>query len=246
MRRVAITDMTPAAVAAEWDAIAPVRHRQISQGADHSATAVLAPSVLSLLPRVQSAIDIGCGTGWLSRLALRRAARVVGVDVSARSIELANGGRPNLKLSFVHAEFTAFAKTHEGKFDAAISNMTLSTVPNLSRLVRSIKQTLRRGGTFVFTIPHPCFWPTYWQYSDAEWFSYDEEIAIESNFKIGNERTEYSTTHVHRPLRRYTEVLRQHDFAIADIRELYGKGFDLPRFVAVRCVRGKASRLTRR
>ena len=237
MKRVSMTEVTPDAVAAEWDAIASVRDRQISLGADHSATDVLAPAILRMLPKVETAVDIGCGTGWLSRLALRRAPRVIGVDVSARSIELAKRQRPSAKLLFVHAEFTAFADTHVGLFDAAFSNMTLSTVGRLTRATRAVKQTLRPEGTFVFTIPHPCFWPSYWRYEDAEWFSYDEEIAIEAKFKIGSERTEFVTTHIHRPLQRYVDALRKQDFALVEMRELYGKGFGFPRFIAIRCVR---------
>ena len=246
MKRVSHRVKTPRAIAAEWDAIAATRERQIADGFDHSATEVLAPAILKLLPRVDRLVDVGCGTGWLTVLAARKAGRVVGVDASLRSIELAMRSHSRKNVAYIHAEFGQFVRANHGAFGAAFANMTLSTVAGLLRLLRAVHSALAPGGVFVFTVPHPCFWPTYWGYSNASWFEYGMEAAIEASFKIGAEKTSYVTTHFHRPLQTYIEALRQTSFTLDSLRELHGRDFEYPRFLVARCVRERIARLTSR
>jgi SAM-dependent methyltransferase len=112
--------------------------------------------------------------------------------------------------------------------------MTFGTVANLRRVLAAIHLHLQPGGILVFTIPHPCFWPTYWGYSEAPWFEYDAEIAIAAPFRIASEGTALVTTHVHRPLHQYLTMLKAAGFELERFRELTGRGFALPRFVAMR------------
>lgn len=111
--------------------------------------------------------------------------------------------------------------------------MTLGTVSNLPRILAAIHRCLQPNGILVFTIAHPCFWPTYWGYAEAPWFEYDAEIAIAAPFRIAAEGTALVTTHVHRPLQQYLSALRTSGFELERFRELIGRGFALPRFVAM-------------
>jgi hypothetical protein len=116
--------------------------------------------------------------------------------------------------------------------------MTLGTVGKLSLVLNRINQCLREGGIFIFTIPHPCFWPIYWGYAEAPWFNYNKEIAIKAPFRIASEGTSLESTHVHRPLCQYVDSLRKAGFDLDLIEELVGKGFVPPRFIAMRCRKG--------
>jgi SAM-dependent methyltransferase len=113
--------------------------------------------------------------------------------------------------------------------------MTLGTAPDLLKLLSAVGACLKPGGVFIFTIPHPFFWPTYWGYAEAPWFDYTREMAIAAPFRIGAEGTEFTTTHVHRPLAAYFEQLRRAGFELEKLEELIGRGFRLPRFIAMRC-----------
>jgi hypothetical protein len=124
--------------------------------------------------------------------------------------------------------------------------MTLMTVVSLDRLAAAVSEMLKTGGHFVFTITHPCFWPAYWGYAGAPWFSYGEEIFIEAPFKISNEASDFVTTHIHRPIERYVNVLNSAGFSViamvepmpkAEIQALYPEPWHFPRFLGMKCIK---------
>lgn len=245
MIRVPLRALTDAVIAAEWDAAAPIRVRQISNGLDFSATRLLAPAIVSLLQLpadspVQSLIDIGCGVGWLSRRLTRVARKVSGVDPSASSIKLARSRFGHPRVSFECSTVQQLRRAAPpGAFDAAVANMTLSVVPRLDGALKAVSYLLGPGGRFVFTIPHPCFWPVYWGYADEPWFDYRRTIAIRAQFRIRKEQTTASTTHIHRPLACYLNALTANRFMIESMHEVVGPGFKWPRFLAVRTLKRK-------
>ena len=73
---------TISAIAAEWDALAPIRYQQIVSGADLTFTHVLAPAILSLASaeNADTVVDAGCGVGILTDLLAAQARKVVGVE----------------------------------------------------------------------------------------------------------------------------------------------------------------------
>ena len=235
MKSVSLRSRSTAVIAAEWDRLAVIRARQIASGVDHSARGVLEPAVVRLLGRTTSLVDVGCGTGWLTAVLARHAREVVGVDISKESIRIAQRDVQKTNVNFVHAPIAIFAKSHSLFFKSAVANMTLGTVGKLSAVLAAISRCLQNGGVFVFTVPHPCFWPHYWGYAETPWFDYNKEIAIRAPFRIGSEGTSFETTHVHRPLRQYMSALRSASFDLDSFEELVGHGFAPPRFIAVRC-----------
>src|SRR5207244_9203024 len=42
-------------------------------------------------------------------------------------------------------------------FDAAVCNMALMDIASITPMLRAVWQTLKPGGRFVFSVPHPCF-----------------------------------------------------------------------------------------
>jgi predicted TPR repeat methyltransferase len=234
----------------EWDAIAPVRDIQISQGKDISFLKVLLPSIeqLTINSDFSHVVDVGCGVGFVTEAFSNRANYIVGVDLSKRSIEFA---KKRLTGSH-HAHFYSksveeFAhQTAPHSFSLAIANMTLMTALDLLPLLRAIARLLRTGAHFVFTITHPCFWSHYWGYDTADWFNYNQEIVVEAPFKISFDMSSIVTTHVHRPLSQYFSSLIEVGFLIeavlepfppSDIDPKYLQNWKQPRFMAIRCVR---------
>jgi SAM-dependent methyltransferase len=219
-------------VAREWDAIAALREDQIRSGKDHSANFVLAPAILNSLPRADSLVDIGCGTGWLTAVAQRDAKVTVGIDPSYDSIAIAREHHPGRAIRYVADSIEAYSQAPR-KFDVAISNMAASSAPDLGAFLVASRKVLRKGATFVFTIPHPCFWPLYWGYASHPNFKYERSFAVEGEFKIRKETSTYLTTHFHHPLELYFSKLRDAMFTIESIRELTGRGFQFPRFMLI-------------
>jgi len=239
------------ALAREWDAVADMRARQESAGRDISFRHVLLPAMRELIGKIEYSrvIDVGCGTGVATKSLFGQAGHVVGIDISANSVALAGihgSDRPN--MSFVRTSVEAYARNYRGRpFQVVTANMFLMTCPDLQSAVRAVARLLKRGGHFVWTAAHPCFWPTYWGYASAPWFKYESEIFIEAPFNISLEReARLTTTHIHRPLHRYVEALSHAGLTIERVlepmpshrvEEMYPKPWTYPRFLAVRCVK---------
>lgn len=232
-------------IASQWDAVAEARLFQIQSGDDVTYHNILIPTVLELLRRSNHSdvLDVGCGVGYLSSVLAKHAEYVVGVDVSKNSIAIAKrefGDTPN--ITFENDRIELLATRYQGTFDVAVANMFFMDTPNLDASLSAIAQCLRSSGSLVFTIPHPCFWPRYWNYEREPWFSYSREIAVECDFRISRDPNAIGRTiHIHRPIERYISILRQCGFQIQAILEpfpdvstmrLYPRVWDFPRYLA--------------
>lgn len=218
----------------EWDAIANLREQQVASGRDHSANFVLAPAILDALPRSDSLVDIGCGTGWLTSRAAPRATLVVGVDPSPESISIAQMLHAGDSISYRAETVEQYARRRtRPKFDTAISNMAASSAPDLQQFFSASRRLLRKNGLLIATIPHPCFWPLYWGYASHPKFRYENSFAVEGQFKIREQSTQMVTTHFHHPLELYFSTLTRAGFKVETVRELAGRGFKLPRFMLI-------------
>lgn len=235
----------------EWNAVASLRAEHILSGRDLTHNLILVPTILELADPMKSDVilDVGCGIGDVAALLAEKAALVYGIDPSHTSITM---GRKLFRqidaLEFVEATVEDFAARRHRDVEARIvvSNMTLMATSNLSAVLSAIRSVMTLGGRFVFSIPHPCFWPWYAGYGDADWFSYSSEIAVEWPYKISTDDREGSlVTHFHRPLSTYMGSLEAHSFKVAGVREPipdadlsagYPRPWTTPHVLVVQCL----------
>jgi 2-polyprenyl-3-methyl-5-hydroxy-6-metoxy-1,4-benzoquinol methylase len=235
----------------EWDSAAAMREEQIARRQDLSFHLVLMPAI-DRLARASSqplsrVLDAGCGTGYLTQHLARDAAVVVGVDVSPASIDIARRLHSRSNIQYVCESVEEYAAHDDVRaFSHVLANMVLTATPDLSGFMRAVARVLTPGGSFVFTVPHPFFWPEYWGYRDAPWFRYEEEISVEAPFKISLAETSAVTTHFHRPLASYLNALGSSGLAVVQAEEplpgpadaaLYPQQWRFPRFLAVRATK---------
>jgi len=90
-------------------------------------------------------LDVGCGTGHLTKQLKDAGAEVVGLDASPNMIETAKQTYPDLE--FVLADASDFH--FDQPFDAIFSNAALHWVQNAEGAVRSMSEALKPGGRFV-------------------------------------------------------------------------------------------------
>ncbi len=104
-------------------------------------------SLLSLLdPQPgESILDLGCGTGHLTKAIAESGAHVVGLDSSPSMIEVARAAYP--ELEFILADATNFSLP--ATFDAVFSNATLHWVIEAEKAIRCIATSLKTGGRLV-------------------------------------------------------------------------------------------------
>lgn len=91
-------------------------------------------------------LDLGCGTGELTHEINEVGAEVIGMDNSPEMINKAKKSFPHLRFELKDATEFAF----EEKFDAVFSNATLHWTNDQSNTIRSIYDSLKKGGRFVF------------------------------------------------------------------------------------------------
>lgn len=222
-------------VTREWDTIAPLRDRQIAAGADASYSEVLEPWILNRIDGAESIVDIGCGTGRLTSAIKARSNTVLGIDPSAKSIEIARAHDPESGYAISSAEEWV-ERNPTSRFEIAVANMVLMDVLDLKGVCSALA-SLARGHRLVATITHPCFWPTYWGYDASKEFDYNTEVIVEAPFRTSALNYSLPATHVHRPVSTYLQVFRDMGIQVTALEELRGpeskSSFPFPRFLAV-------------
>lgn len=110
--------------------------------------------------------DLGCGEGYMGRrLAARGAQRVEGFDLSAAMVERARrqsgdlGGEQGGPLHYAVADLADPASLPGGRCDGALAVFLFNylSVAATERVLVHVRQALKPGGFFLFTVPHPAF-----------------------------------------------------------------------------------------
>jgi len=109
---------------------------------------------LMAIPLDARVLDVGCGSGWATRLMAEKArdGRVVGIDIADEMIRLA----VESSTSFSNVEFkVASAETlpfNNGQFTHAFSMESLYYYADIPGALREIKRVLGPGGLFVTVV----------------------------------------------------------------------------------------------
>lgn len=119
----------------------------------------LPESELRLLPETMGgmdAIELGCGTGYVSAWMTRRGARVVGIDNSRRQLATAGrlAGEHGLEIAFIHGNAEAVPYP-AGSFDFAVSEYGAAIWCDPYLWIPEAHRLLRPGGRLVFLGNHP-------------------------------------------------------------------------------------------
>ena len=113
-------------------------------------------------------LDVGCGTGIISMLALERgAARIFCGDISQHMLDVGRskarelGYSQRMEFRQLDAESLPF---EDGSFDLVMSGMSLGLFPNLERALSEMVRVLRPGGFLSLSGHGP---EHYWEACDA-------------------------------------------------------------------------------
>jgi len=115
------------------------------------------PAMYSKLPKLEnkSVLCLGCGSGEeVEHLSSLGAAKIVGIDISEKLIEIAKASYPHFEFHVMDAEHLDFP--HDS-FDFVFSSLTLHYLESWKKTFDSVGSVLKKNGVFLFSITHPFF-----------------------------------------------------------------------------------------
>lgn len=143
-----------------WDRYAKEYAALHNDQGDFHKEVFLNPAILPLLGDVKGKqiLDAGCGEGYFSRILAQSGATVTAVDYSENMLEIAKGRTPlDVQVAYQHGNCEDLHFLEDGSFDCIVSNMVIQDLADYEKAFREMHRLLKDGGTFVFSILHPCF-----------------------------------------------------------------------------------------
>ncbi len=156
-----MTDQAHADVAARWNENAHQWTSDVRNGYDVYRDLFTFPAFLQFLPTLEGldVMDFGCGEGSNTRRLALMGARMTGIDISERMIDLARQVEKDDPAGIYYkiASYSSDTGFPKASFDAVISTMALMDGPDFQGAMHEAFRLVRPGGFVAFSIIHPCF-----------------------------------------------------------------------------------------
>ena len=208
-----------------WSTNARLRHQQIIRGNDLTFEYSFKPNFLKEITSIENhtklfTLDIGCGSGILTKLLSTQLKFINAIDYSDESIIIAKEESNTKNIDYF---YTSLENFHPDRlFDLAISNMTFHTIDDYKEAILHTSNLLKLNSKLIFTIPHPFFYPQrkhMKKYFNEDNYNYSEESFHKIPFRISLEPEPLPilTPYFHRPIINYINALSNAGFEIEKI-----------------------------
>lgn len=128
----------------------------------HDADGAFTAWLLARLPAVgERAADLGCGAGRHTVLLADRYQYVLGVDISAGMIDLAEAKRRRRNVTYEQRSLLDITAESDGRFDVVLSIATIHHLRDHDRVLPHVKSLVAPGGTALLVdivAPDPSRW----------------------------------------------------------------------------------------
>lgn len=105
--------------------------------------------------RGKKVLDIGCGSGWISRLAIDRGFEITAMDISKKVVEENIFYQKNSGIKYDMIQGSAVAIPFpDQSFDSIIMTEVLEHLPNPQSALKEIHRVLKPGGTLALSVPN--------------------------------------------------------------------------------------------
>jgi 2-polyprenyl-3-methyl-5-hydroxy-6-metoxy-1,4-benzoquinol methylase len=147
-----------------WNEIAEYWDDYMGEESNRFHREIIRPQTERLLEVAEgkTVLDIACGNGNFSRRLAELGANVVAFDYSPKMIERAKlrsyDYLDRIEYHVIDAtNYDSLINLGIEKYDHAVANMALMDISDITVLTKALHKLLKTNGTFVFSIPHPCF-----------------------------------------------------------------------------------------
>jgi SAM-dependent methyltransferase len=100
-------------------------------------------------------LDVGCGTGWMTRQLARRSDRVTGQDLASNAMAALRYSDP--QITWIGGDFLT-ATLSERAYEAIVCMETIAHVPDQGAFASRIIELLAPGGKLILTTQNPYVW----------------------------------------------------------------------------------------
>ena len=227
-----------------WDKCVMLRREQIEAGLDLTFTKVFLPwySEFVLRQGARTVLEVGAGTGHLAHALSHLVDEYVAIEPSDGMYEVAADvlADSSVLLRKIHVEDLE----QDRFYDVVMSHLCLQTVDCHGMFIASMSRHVAPSGMLLFSIPHPCFYNGYKHLIPPENYAYMTESKHEISFTVTLDpnRAITGVPYFHRPVSAYVSKIASSGFAIEtmeeifpppSVQELYGKGWDTPRYLTI-------------
>ncbi|MCE7984194.1 MAG: class I SAM-dependent methyltransferase [Caldilinea sp. CFX5] len=100
-------------------------------------------------------LDAGCGEGVVARYLAEQGATVVGIDISARLIELAQAQKTALSIHYAVHDLSQPLPRYADHFDLVVSNLVLTDVADYAGFAATLTAVTKAGGRIMLSLTNP-------------------------------------------------------------------------------------------
>lgn len=115
------------------------------------------PHFLKLLGDISglTALDAGCGQGYLSRILAHHGAHVTGIDISPKLIQIAREQDPDHQITYQVADLCHSLPEYRHHFDLVVSHFVLDDVYDYKGFLSTLASLLKPGHRMILSMNNP-------------------------------------------------------------------------------------------
>lgn len=106
----------------------------------------------------KSFLEVGCGLGYFSQMAYEKKARVTGIDVGNKLVEICCKKIPKGRFRVASALKLPF---HNNSFDVVLCTEVIEHVEDPIKAISELYRVVKKGGVVILTTPNKVFKPLF-------------------------------------------------------------------------------------
>lgn len=210
-------------ISKEWNDAAESWVDFVRQGKDYFRDELNNPGMFRLIGNTKGlrVLDVACGEGYNTRILARGGARVTGIDLATRLIELAKlqEKKDGLGINYYVLDAANLSRFPAEHFDLVTCFMALMDIENYGGAIGEIERVMKANGRFIFSITHPCFEFTIKSGKIDRTVKYFGTRRESVPWRMERLLKPFETTSFHRTLTDYSNAIRTHKLLIRRLFE---------------------------
>jgi len=138
-----------------YDDLAEVFHEKRTKE-KHFNELMEMPLSLSLLGNVKGKkiLDAGCGTGISSKILAQKGAKVTGIEISKKMLDIAEEYCKGFEIKFDKGSIDELLY-EDGSFDTILASLVIHYFEDPTKVFKEFHRVLKKDGILVFSTNHP-------------------------------------------------------------------------------------------